>query len=118
MPTLIDFTDLLLGERRSFKFQGFEHGEIELSFFVINYLQPGTGPQLHVHPYPEVFITLEGEALFTVGEEEFTVRAGQIAIAPANTPHKFVSVGNVPLKQVDIHGAGRMEQVDLVNSER
>ncbi|MGD9714507.1 MAG: cupin domain-containing protein [Thermomicrobiales bacterium] len=113
MPEFISFEQLLRGEARSFKFQGDEHGGLGFSFFIINYLQPGTGPVLHRHPYPEVFVTLEGEALYTVGEESFSVKAGQIVIAPANVPHKFVSVGNMPLKQVDIHGNGTIIQEDL-----
>lgn len=110
---LVSFEHLLRGEARSFKFQGDEHGVLSCSFFIINYQEPGTGPVLHRHPYPEVFITLEGEALYTVGDETFTVKAGQIVIAPANVPHKFTSVGNTPLKQVDIHASGRMIQEDL-----
>jgi mannose-6-phosphate isomerase-like protein (cupin superfamily) len=117
MPNLISFEHLLKGDIRSYKFQGHEaagdSNEIDFSFFVINYLQPGLGPGLHRHPYAEVFVTLSGEALFTVGEEEFTLHAGQIAIAPPNTPHKFVSTGDVPLRQVDIHGSGTMVQEEL-----
>jgi mannose-6-phosphate isomerase-like protein (cupin superfamily) len=115
MPNLISFEHLLKGDIRSFKFQGHEVAgdELDVSFFVINYLQPGLGPGLHRHPYPEVFVTLEGDALFTVGDEEFTLHAGQIAIAPANTPHKFVSTGDVPLRQVDIHASGTMVQEEL-----
>ncbi len=41
------------------------------------------------------------------------VQAGDIVIVPANTPHKFVSQGDVPLKQVDIHITEKMEQVEL-----
>jgi mannose-6-phosphate isomerase-like protein (cupin superfamily) len=113
MAEFISFEHLLRGEARSFKFQGDEHGGIGYSFFVIHYQQPGTGPALHRHPYPEVFVTLEGEALYTVGDETFTVKAGQIVIAPANVPHKFVSVGNTTLKQVDIHGNGTIIQENL-----
>ncbi len=31
----------------------------------------GEGPNLHVHPYDEIFHILEGRALFTVGERQF-----------------------------------------------
>jgi quercetin dioxygenase-like cupin family protein len=37
-----------------------------VSFFLIEY-PPGCGNSLHRHPYAEVFIVQEGEALFTVG---------------------------------------------------
>ena len=66
------------------------------------------------HPYEKVFVTLEGEATFTVGEDTREVSAGhQIVVAPANVPHKFVNSGNGPLRQVDIHPSGRIEQVDM-----
>lgn len=109
----IDFRPLLDGTIRSFRFEGADHGDVEASFFLIHYLDPGTGPGLHTHPYPEIFVTLEGEALMTVGNEQRVVRAGDIVVAPANTPHKFVSQGDIPLKQVDIHCSSRMVQVDL-----
>ena len=83
MPEPIDFRDLLNGEIRSFRFEGYQHGGLDASFFIIHYLEPGTGPGLHTHPYPEIFITLEGEALMTHGDEQQVVRAGDIVIVPA-----------------------------------
>jgi len=113
MPEPVDFRNLLNGEIRSFRFEGYQHGGLDASFFIIHYLQPGMGPGLHTHPYPEIFITLEGEALMTHGDEQQVVRAGDIVIVPAGTPHKFVSLGEVPLKQVDIHITDKMVQVEL-----
>jgi mannose-6-phosphate isomerase-like protein (cupin superfamily) len=68
---------------------------------------PGRGPSLHSHPYEELFIVQEGEALFVAGDEERTVRAGEIAVAPANTPHRFVNTGAGVLRQIDIHVSPR-----------
>ena len=42
---------------------------------------PGRGPALHRHPYEEIFIVQEGEALFVADGEERTVRAGEIELA-------------------------------------
>ncbi len=113
MSEPIDFRNLLQGEIRSFRFEGYQHGGVDASFFIIHYLQPGTGPGLHMHPYPEIFITLEGEAWMTLGDEQRVVSAGDIVIVPAETPHKFISQGDVPLKQVDIHVTDKMAQVEL-----
>src|SRR6185437_12796193 len=44
-----------------------------VSFFLIEY-PPGRGNSLHRHPYAEVFIVQEGEALFTVGDSEAPAR--------------------------------------------
>jgi quercetin dioxygenase-like cupin family protein len=64
---------------------------------------PGDGPALHRHPYAEVFVVLEGEATFTLGDEPRVLHAGEIAVAPAGVPHRFVNSGSGRLRQVDVH---------------
>jgi mannose-6-phosphate isomerase-like protein (cupin superfamily) len=64
---------------------------------------PGDGPALHRHPYEEVFVVQEGEATFTLGDEQRVVRGGEVVVAPPGVPHRFVNSGDGPLKQVDIH---------------
>jgi quercetin dioxygenase-like cupin family protein len=70
---------------------------------------PGAGPALHRHPYEEVFVVLEGEATFTLGDETRVARAGEIVVAPANVPHAFKNAGGGRLRQVDIHVNPRFE---------
>lgn len=70
---------------------------------------PGEGPRLHRHPYEEVFVVHEGEATFTLGDEQLVGRAGDVLVAPAGTPHKFVNTGTGPLRQVDIHVSPRFD---------
>jgi quercetin dioxygenase-like cupin family protein len=65
--------------------------------------QPGDGPALHRHAYTEVFVVLEGQATFTLGDEQRVVVAGGVAVAPAGVPHRFVNSGPGRLVQVDIH---------------
>jgi mannose-6-phosphate isomerase-like protein (cupin superfamily) len=65
--------------------------------------QPGDGPALHRHQYAEVFVVLEGQATFTVGDEERVISAGHVAVVPAGIPHRFVNSGPGRLLQVDIH---------------
>jgi mannose-6-phosphate isomerase-like protein (cupin superfamily) len=64
---------------------------------------PGLGPQLHQHPYAEIFLVHAGEALFTIGEQTLDVSAGNIVVVEAFVPHKFVSSGAGHLWQTDIH---------------
>ncbi|MBV7378174.1 cupin domain-containing protein [Maritimibacter dapengensis] len=73
----------------------------------------GAGPVLHVHPYDEVFIIQEGRARFTVGEEVFVAETGDVAMAPANTPHKFKNEGPGVLRTIDIHLSTEWIQTDL-----
>jgi quercetin dioxygenase-like cupin family protein len=107
MPTLVSIADLpgnLIG-----RFEGREHGS-SVSFFVGTF-DAGTGPGLHRHPYDETFIVEAGSATFTVGDETLELEAGQIAVVPANTPHKFVSGEGFRL--ISISPSDRMEQENL-----
>ena len=65
--------------------------------------EPGDGPRLHRHPYEEVFVMHEGEATFTLGDEQVVAKPGDVLVAPAGTPHKFVNTGTGRLRQIDIH---------------
>jgi mannose-6-phosphate isomerase-like protein (cupin superfamily) len=94
------------------RFEGYRYGEVDVSFFLVN-TPPGTGPVLHTHPYEEIFVVQEGEATYTVGDDTIEVSAGQIVVAPAGVPHKFVNSGTGPLRQVDIHPSERIQQVDI-----
>jgi quercetin 2,3-dioxygenase len=46
------------------------------------------GPPLHTHPFQdEVFIILEGEHLFQLGDEQYHLTAGDTIFIPRNVPH-------------------------------
>ena len=64
---------------------------------------PGEGPALHRHPYEEIFVVLEGEATFMVGDEQRVFRAGEIAVVPSGVAHGFVNSGGSRLVPVDVH---------------
>ena len=109
MPTVIPLADL----RRSATAALFEGREqIPVSVFVTEY-QRGQGPDLHVHPYPEVFVVQDGTATFTVGEDELTVAGGHIAIVPAETAHGFKGAGDDTLRVVSVHPSPAVVQTDL-----
>jgi mannose-6-phosphate isomerase-like protein (cupin superfamily) len=86
----------------TYAFEGFHYPKTEVSFLWVD-MPPGGRVRLHKHPYQEVFIVQEGSALFTVGSSEIRAQAGQIILAPADIPHKFVNIGDTILKQIDIH---------------
>ncbi|MEM9059045.1 MAG: cupin domain-containing protein [Pseudomonadota bacterium] len=73
----------------------------------------GAGPVLHIHPYDEVFILRQGRARFTIGDLVVEAEAGQILMAPANTPHKFENLGPGRLETTDIHLSRAFIQTDL-----
>jgi len=99
--------------RRSKTAALFEGGEdVAASIFVTEY-QRGQGPDLHFHPYGEVFVVLDGTARFTAGDEEHVVAAGHIVVVPAETPHGFKGDGDDTLRVVSVHPNGRVIQTDL-----
>lgn len=87
------------------EFEGGTYGAgVSVMFFTTDKI--GGGPKLHKHPYEETFIIREGRALFTVGDRAIEAHAGQIVVAPANVPHKFVNLGPGRLETTDLHVSG------------
>ncbi|MEM7382103.1 MAG: cupin domain-containing protein [Bacteroidota bacterium] len=73
----------------------------------------GVGPNLHVHPYDEVFHIISGRAEFTVGKQKFTAEEGAMVIGPANVPHAYKNLGPGRLDSVDVHMSSEWIQYDL-----
>lgn len=73
----------------------------------------GAGPRLHVHPYDETFIVIEGRARFTVGDTMLEAVAGEVVFGPAGVPHRFENLGPGRLQTIDIHHSPRWIQTDL-----
>lgn len=82
--------------------EGYLHGDVPVCLIFVED-GPGGGPALHRHPYAEVFIVLEGNVTFRVGDETVEATAGQIVIGPADVPHAFTNTGTGLLRQIDIH---------------
>jgi len=89
------------------RFEGYLHGDANVSFFLIDSPRGG-GPGLHTHPYEEVFVIQDGEVTFTVGDATIQAKAGQILVVPAGVPHKYVNSGTGRTRHIDIHTSGRM----------
>ena len=95
-----------LHQSGSWLFEGVDHGDVGLSFFLIDSL-PGAGPELHAPPYTEVFVVHEGEATFVVGDESLVAVGGQVVVAPADRPHKFRNSGVARLRMTNLHPSAR-----------
>lgn len=74
---------------------------------------PGEGPRLHVHPYDETFVVIEGRARFYVGESVIDAEAGEVVFGPKGLPHRFENRGPGRLQTIDIHHSPRWIQTDL-----
>jgi quercetin dioxygenase-like cupin family protein len=80
---------------------GADHG-LDITLIFLD-AEPGRGPSLHRHPYPEMVIVLEGQATFTIDGARHEAYAGDILVVDANEPHAFVNSGDGRLRQIDIH---------------
>jgi quercetin dioxygenase-like cupin family protein len=107
MCPVFDLNDLPHSET-SHSFVGAEHGGVPVSMILVH-SPPGSGPRLHRHPYPEVFVIEDGEATFRVGDGEIVAHPGQIVVAPADTPHGFTNTGSGELRLTAIHTAARFD---------
>jgi len=107
MTFLIDMAELPLRGGTTRVFEGSQYGDTNVSFLLLE-AAPGDGPPLHSHPYEEVFVIQAGKVTFTVGNATIEATGGQIVIAPAGIPHKFVNSGKAPLRSINIHPISRM----------
>lgn len=96
------------GESRVVSFEGEAYGS-GVSFFLIDN-DPGEGPELHFHPYPETWIIREGEAEFTIGTQTARASTGDVVVVPPTIPHGFKNVGTGRLEVVCIHASSRFIQ--------
>ncbi len=71
---------------------------------------PKGGPPLHIHPFQdEWFYVVEGDYHFQVGEEKFSLTAGDTIFLPRNVPHAFVQLTEKAKMLVSYLPAGKME---------
>jgi mannose-6-phosphate isomerase-like protein (cupin superfamily) len=93
-------------------FEGKARAGIEISIFVVR-TPPGRAVEMHVHPYSETFLMLEGNGRWTAGEEVVELQPEQLLVVPPDTPHGFRNVGDAPLLVVSVHESGTLEQTFL-----
>lgn len=98
----------LPGSERAEVFEGREHGEVPVSMFLVHNW-PGDGPELHRHPYAEVFVVHAGQARFQLEDASVTAGPGDVVIAPAGAAHRFTNAGPAGLSMTCIHAAGEMQ---------
>jgi mannose-6-phosphate isomerase-like protein (cupin superfamily) len=93
-------------------FEGLPRAGTGVTVFVVR-TPPGKGVELHVHPYSETFVLLEGSGRWTAGDDVVYLRANQILVVPPDTPHGFRNTGERPLLLVTVHESGTLEQTFL-----
>ena len=110
VATVTPISDLRLSATAA-KFEG--RDDAPISIFVTEYPEAGQGPDLHIHPYPEVFVVEKGTGVWTADDEQIEVTAGHIVTVPAETPHGFKNLGEEALRVVSVHPSPTVIQTDL-----
>ena len=107
----LKLAELALGPT-AFLFEGFPRAGVDISMFVTR-TPPGRAVELHVHPYAETFLLLEGRGRWTRGEEVIELEPEDMIVVPPDTPHGFRNVGDVALLVVSVHERGTLRQTWL-----
>ncbi len=110
--TIIRSDDLRPSPKGTITFEGESYGS-EVSLFLIDYHRVGDGPDLHRHPYAETWVVRSGTARFSVAGQIVEASAGNIVVAPADTPHMFKNAGPGNLEIICIHPSSTFMQEDL-----
>ena len=93
-------------------FEGKRHAGNDVSMFIVR-SPPGSAVELHVHPYPETFVLLEGSGRWTAGDTVEELVPHEMIVVPPETPHGFRNIGDVPLLVVSVHESGTLQQTWL-----
>lgn len=84
--------------------------EDDLAVFEQTGLTPKGGPPLHIHPnQDEWFYVVEGEYLFQVGENKFSMKPGDTIFLPRKVQHAFIQLSEKGKMIVSYLPAGKME---------
>ncbi|WP_293699405.1 cupin domain-containing protein [uncultured Agrococcus sp.] len=103
MLTVTDRSVLQLSGSRTARFEGTKHSA-EVSMFWVR-TPHGQGPDYHWHPYTETWVVLHGEVRIEAGGEQFVAKGGNIITVPAETVHRFRSIGEEELEMLCIHAS-------------
>jgi mannose-6-phosphate isomerase-like protein (cupin superfamily) len=93
-------------------FEGAVQAGLGFSLFVVR-TAPGGFVELHVHPYAETFLLLEGSGRWTAGDVVSELEPEQMLVVPPETPHGFRNTGDAALLVVSVHESGTLQQTFL-----
>lgn len=84
--------------------------EGDLAIFEQTSLSQGRGTPLHVHPaQDEVFYVLEGSYRFKVGDDLYSLSAGDSIFLPRQVPHAWTQASEKGKMMVILQPAGKLE---------
>ncbi len=107
----------MIGEQFTVLAAGEETGSYEVFIQVVPL---GAGPPLHSHPWDEAFYVLEGELIFSTGEQDMHAPVGTFVHFPADSAHRFASQrGTATILSFTSHpgAAAFFRESNRINSE-
>lgn len=82
----------------------------DLAIFEQTSLSQGKGTPLHFHySQDEIFYVIEGSYLFRLGDEKFSLTAGDSIFLPRKVPHAWTQVSEKGKMIVTVQPAGKLE---------
>jgi len=85
---------------------------------VFNWIKPHEdNVPFHDHPFDQTAYIAQGAIKFTVGDEEFIVKAGEIIQIPAGVPHKGWVMGEETALNIDVFSPIREDYLYLVDHQ-
>jgi quercetin dioxygenase-like cupin family protein len=70
---------------------------------------PGASAPEHTHPHEQIGLCFEGEMVFTIDGQEYTVKAGEFYHIPSNAPHAERNDGTVSAVLTDFFSPVRSD---------
>ena len=64
-------------------------------------MEPHAVVEAHSHPHEQMGLMLEGQAEFFIGDQQRTVRAGEMWRIPGGVVHKVIA-GDKPVRALDV----------------
>lgn len=81
-------------------------------------VKPGHRISLQMHKSrTEHWVVVSGEAIVTIGDRQFRLRANQDALIPARTKHRVANPGTVPLIFVEVQCGSYLGEDDITRFE-
>lgn len=74
----------------------------EKMMMVLNTTLPGHSVPTHTHPHEQIGMVYSGEAILRIGDEERSVRKGDLYCIPSNVPHSDTCIGDKPFVMLDV----------------
>jgi quercetin dioxygenase-like cupin family protein len=78
---------------------------------------PGAAIELHTHNTEEAVTLLEGDAECEVNGERHRVKPFDTTYIPAGIPHRFINVGNGPMKILWVYGSIHVTRTFVASGE-